>query len=251
MDRHDRHDQHDRHERQLTAFLVGGLDQAAAREFDEHLLACERCWNAARADRLARDVTVRLRDAAPVQLADRVRLAVELAAGDRERMPGRRIVRRPFIRGNAYIAAVGGGLVAAIVLVLFALLPSGSPTAPPPIAVVVQYARVLPSASLAPGSLAVGAPSPSPVLQPLSLSVDGAHVAVRYYRLGSAEIAVATSDRAFPEPDGARPQSSDAAMAWSASVSGVSLYCPSSRVLLAAPIPISQLVQLADRLPAG
>jgi len=35
----------------LTAFLVGDLDSAAARRWDEHLLECERCWRAVREDR--------------------------------------------------------------------------------------------------------------------------------------------------------------------------------------------------------
>ena len=34
----------DTHDRLLAAFLAGDLDRAEAQQWDEHLLACERCW---------------------------------------------------------------------------------------------------------------------------------------------------------------------------------------------------------------
>ena len=47
-------DSHDRCDRLLTAFLAGDLDSAEARQWDEHLLECERCWRAVREDRAGR-----------------------------------------------------------------------------------------------------------------------------------------------------------------------------------------------------
>jgi anti-sigma factor RsiW len=227
----------DVHERRLSAYLDGELDRAAARDFDEHLLACERCWRAVHADRLARETAARLREAPPVDLADRVRIAVELAEG--QRPPSRRGVLRPFMAGTALLAALASVLLAL-------LLPSRPAAAPAPVAAVVQYALLLPSASAQPSYAAAPAVA---VAGPLSLSVDGTRVVMRYYRVGAAEVAVAIADRAFPEPAGARAQTGTA-MAWSASVDGVSLYCPNSRVLLAARIPVSQLVTLAADLPS-
>src|SRR5215510_10190371 len=70
----------DSHDRLLTAFLAGELDRAGARRWDEHLLACERCWRAVREDRAGRQAAQVLRRPAPPGLADRVTFAVEMAA---------------------------------------------------------------------------------------------------------------------------------------------------------------------------
>ena len=45
-------DGHDRDHRLLAGFLAGDLDPAAARRWDEHLLACEQCWLGTRAYQL-------------------------------------------------------------------------------------------------------------------------------------------------------------------------------------------------------
>jgi len=44
----------DGHDRLLAAFLAGDLGPAQARRWDEHLLECERCWQAVREDRAGR-----------------------------------------------------------------------------------------------------------------------------------------------------------------------------------------------------
>lgn len=232
----------DRHERRLAAFLAGALDQDAARAFDEHLLSCEACWDAVRADRAAREAAERSRAAVPAQLAGRVRLAVELAAA--QAPPRRRTARRTL--------AAGAGLLATALLAIVSVLvlPSRSPATPAPLAAVVQYARLLPTAS-GDATAHTGSPTePIPLAGPLNLGVEGTRIALRYYAIGTVEVVVATADHSFPEPSGARAQGG-AAMAWSASLNGVSLYCPSSRVLLAAPIPVDQLTRIAARIPAG
>jgi len=73
-------DSHDRGHRLLGAFLAGKLNPADARRWDEHLLACERCWRAVREDRVGRQAARLLHQPAPTGLADRVAFAVELAA---------------------------------------------------------------------------------------------------------------------------------------------------------------------------
>ena len=233
----------DRHERDLSAFLAGDLDQAAARAFDEHLLGCEHCWDAVRADRIARAAATRLRHAPPPELAERIRFSVELAAA--QAPPRRRVSWRALTTGT--------GLLAAIALVLLVvLLPDRTPATPPPVAAVVLYARLLSAPTAATAAPVAGSQADVPVSVggPLSLSVDGTRIELRYYRVGTVQVAIATADRPFPEPTGARAQP-DTAMAWSATVGGVSLYCPSDRVLLAAPIPPGQLAALAARLPSG
>lgn len=234
----------ERDAREPAAFLSGELSAEAARSFDKHLLSCERCWHAVRADRFAREAGYRLREAPPADLADRVRFAVELAAADSP--PGDHRRRRAFAVGATLTA-----LAAALALGLLAwLLPDRTPTTPAPVAAVVQYARLLPT----PGAPSAGAyvDRPTPVGSPLSLSVDGVRIQLSYYRLGAAEVAVATADHPFPEPAGARAGggSSGSAMAWTATVSGVSLYCPSSTTLLAAPIGVDTLMTFAPRILA-
>lgn len=234
----------ERDDRELAAFLAGELSGEAARSFDKHLLSCERCWGAVRADRVAREAGYRLRDAAPADLADRVRFAVELAASDGPTNDHRR--RRVFAVGTTLTA-----LAAALGLGLFAwLLPNRTPATPAPVAAVVQYARLLPAS----GSPGAGAHTdqPTPVGSALSLNVNGVRIQLRYYRLGAAEVAVATADRPFAEPAGARSGSgsSGSAMVWTATVNGVSLYCPSGTTLLAAPIGVDTLMTLAPRILA-
>src|SRR5215472_3361329 len=72
----------DSHDRLLAAFLAGDLDHADARRWDEHLLECERCWQAVREDRAGRHAAHVLRQPPPTGLADRVAFAVEVAAAD-------------------------------------------------------------------------------------------------------------------------------------------------------------------------
>src|SRR5258707_7334301 len=76
-------DSPDRQHRLLAGFLAGELDAAGARRWDEHLLECEQCWRAVRQDRSSRLAARVLRQPAPPGLADRVALAVELAAAGR------------------------------------------------------------------------------------------------------------------------------------------------------------------------
>src|SRR5215471_6002234 len=141
----------DGHDRQLAVFLAGELDPAAARQWDAHLLECDQCWQAVREDRAGRGAARLLRQPAPPGLADRIGLAVEVAAATRLR--DRRVARPPRHarasarsrwRGRAGAGALAAG--AAVALGVF-LLPAGRPAVPAAVTAVARYAHAVPMPS--------------------------------------------------------------------------------------------------------
>jgi len=66
----------------VIAFLSGELPPDEERRFDEHLLSCEQCWQAVKADQAARLALEKLRQPAPAGLQERVALAIALASQD-------------------------------------------------------------------------------------------------------------------------------------------------------------------------
>lgn len=235
----------DRRERMMIAFLAGGLDESTGRAWDEHVLRCDQCWKAVREDRAGRAAAARLRDSAPPELADRIRFAVELTA----RGPGRR-------RSPRWILAASGALLAALsTLVALVWLSPVTPADPPMIAAVVRAAQSMPLAPAASGgvSAAPGDASGMPVAvgAPGGLVAAGATMHIRRYWVDGVEAAVVISDRAFPRPAGAQVLSAggSADMAWTATRGRVALYCPSSSVLVAAPVAAGDIPALASRLP--
>jgi hypothetical protein len=225
----------DRHERRLIAFLAGDLDEDAARAWDEHLLDCERCWSAVRADRLGRAAAVRLQESAPAGLADRIRLAVELAEPPRRSRRGRTVLAAAMLVAAAALAA------------LVVLLPSPRAGEPPTIAAVLQSAQRLPAGGSAPVD---GTATSGPVLvgEPTTVAAGDAHLVLSHYRVGDRQVLLARSDRDFPTPDGARPVAGDA-MTWTARRGRLTLYCPDPRVIVVAAVPATELPSLAGRLP--
>ncbi|MGH3764431.1 MAG: anti-sigma factor family protein [Pseudonocardiaceae bacterium] len=221
----------DRHESMLIAFLAGDLNTDASREWDEHLLGCEGCWQAVREDRLGRAAAARLRESAPPELAERVAFAVELAGA-----PVRR--RRP----RRWVFAAGGLLVAAVSAVIVGLFPTATAD-PPEIAAVVAFARDMPATAHG-----IASDAPVPMGTPVAVDVGGAHVQLRYYRVGTVPAVVAVSDRPFPMPAGVGMLPSGA-MAWTVTRAGVRLYCANSNVVIAAPVTVGELPGLASRLP--
>src|SRR5215813_9621286 len=145
------------HDRLLTAFLAGQLDPALARRWDDHLLECERCWQAVREDRAGRLAAQLLRQPPPPGLADRVAFAVELAATARptfqrhSRLPAR---PRPRLRRSdrhgrelylrlAGVAMLAGGVAVTLLMTLLA----GSHQVdrmPEAVAAVARYAQAIP-----------------------------------------------------------------------------------------------------------
>lgn len=135
-------DGHDRGHRLLAALLAGDLSQADARVWDEHLLECEQCWGAVREDRAGRQSAQLLRQPPPPGLADRVGLAVELAAAGtiaRERPRHGMRLRWPWLVATAALAAI-------VAVTVAVLLPGRrkTPAMPAAVAAVARYAQQLP-----------------------------------------------------------------------------------------------------------
>ena len=249
----------DSHDRLLAAFLAGDLDPTRARRGDEHLLECERCWQAVREDRTGRRAAQVLRQPAPPGLADRVAFAVEVAADAgpvprwRSRPPAR--ARRPARHGRRlrWLLA-GAGVLAAgtAVTLLMTLLPGGHQAGSVPVAVaaVARYAQPIPPPAGDQRSYSWGRAVPVEVGRPVTVTAGGQKIVLRTWRLGGTEAVVAVSAQPFPMP--ARAQGvAGRGMAWSARLGRVGLYClngPTSE-LVAAPVPAAELVALAARLP--
>jgi anti-sigma factor RsiW len=213
-------------DQRLTAYLSGELDGEAALAVDEHLLGCETCWQAVCAARLGRRAAERLRDPAPPELADRIRLAIDLAP---DAAPKRTRRGRWLAVGTATMALIAAVVTAALVAPRQSIRHD-----PPVISALVQVA-------------ANRAPAPS---GSLSTELGGQAVVLRHYPVEGGMVVVATSTHAFPTPPGARG-GQGALMAWTITRHTVTVYCPHSRVLLAGPVPAGTLVALAERLHLG
>jgi len=237
----------DEHDSLLDAFLAGDLGSADARRFDEHLLDCEACWKAVRANRVGRLAAQVLRQPAPPSLADRVTFAVELAASARQQelaagVPGWRRWR-----------LVGGGAVVVGVLVtLLVLLPGrGTPAMPAAVRAVAQYAQAIaPPAGPVRGQTGGRQAVPAEMGRPVAVVAGGQRIVLRTWRLGNMEAVVAVSQRPFPMPAGATG-APGGGMAWSVRLGRLGLYCINGRTseLVAAPVPAAELPSLAARLP--
>ena len=225
-------------ESQLVAFLDGACSPEDAAALDAHLIACEACWSAVRHDRLGRRLAESLRTEPSPEIADRVRLAVELHQPSP--IPPRALhhgrARRRAGVGLAVVAGAATGLA-------WALVPSNPPSA---VAAVVDAARALPPTAAAPGGgatstsvpVSLGAVRTPPADQPLR---------VERYRLGGGTVLVAVSPKPFPMPSGASSSSGAVGMTWTATVDGVDLYCVNGRepMLVAGRLPAARLAQLA------
>jgi len=248
----------DGHDRLLAAFLAGDLGPAQARRWDEHLLECERCWQAVREDRAGRQAAQLLRLPAPPGLADRVAFAVEMAAAGpaarRRPRPAARARRPERHSRRLRWRLAGAGVVAAgaAATLLMTLLPGGQQagSVPAAVAAVARYAQAIPAAAgdhrSYPGARAV----PVEVGRPVTVTAGGQQIMLRTWRLGSTEAVVATSGQPFPMPTRAQGVTGRG-MAWSARVGPVGLYClngPTSE-LVAALVPDAELAALAARLP--
>jgi anti-sigma factor RsiW len=249
-------DSHDRDHRLLAAFLAGELDPAEERRWDEHLLACERCWRAVREDREGRQAAQLLRQPAPPGLADRVAFAVEVAAAGRTdarrqaRPPARALRRgRQGRRLRWRLAGAGMLAVGVAVTLTMTLLPGGHPAGRVPAAVmaVARYAQAIPPPR---GERHPQGAAPVEVGRPVTVTAGGQRIVLRTWRLAGAEAVVAVSGHPFPMP--ARAQGiSGRGMAWSARLGRLGLYCLNGTTseLVAAPVPVAELAALAARLP--
>ena len=246
----------DSHDRMLAGFLAGDLDYADAQRWDEHLLACERCWRAVREDRTGRQAAQVLRQPAPPGLADRVAFAVEMAASApgaaqrQARPPARALGRgRHGRRLRWRLAGAGAVAVGLVATLLVALLPGSRQAGgvPAAVAAVARYAQVIPPPS---GEQHLRRAVPVQVGRPVTVMVGGQRIVLRTWRLGGTEAVVAVSGHPFPMPARARGVSGRG-MAWSVRLGRLGLYCLNGRTseLIAAPVPAGELAALAARLP--
>jgi hypothetical protein len=209
----------DRHEPALAAFLGGELDPAEVRAFDQHLLDCEPCWQALREDRLGRAAAMQLAEPAPPQLAERIRLAVELANPDRRR--GRHL---------RWMVAAAAVISAALAATLIAVLHPSGQAEPAPVTAVVHYAQ-------------------GPSTSAEQLVAGGQHIRLHTERLNGTTTVIATSNKPFDQPPHARTLPGPG-MAWTATRGTLGLYYLNGPrpVLLAAPVSPDQLARLAKQL---
>jgi anti-sigma factor RsiW len=239
----------DGHDRMLAAFVAGDLDPAEERRWDEHLLGCERCWRVVREDRAGREAAQLLRRPVPPGLADRVAFAVEMAVAGH---PATRHWRGADggVRWQ-WLAGAGMMAVGLAVTLLVVMLPSGRGTGniPAAVAAVARYAQAVPP----PGPRRARPAGPAVAVEvgrPVTVTAGGQKIVVRTWRLGGTEAVVATSGQPFPAPARAQ-RGSGGGMAWSARLGKLGLYCVNGRTseLVAAPVPVADLVTLAARLP--
>jgi hypothetical protein len=213
-------------DQRLAAYLVGDLDVEGGVAVDEHLLSCESCWQAVCAARLGRRAAERLREPAHRELADRIRLAIDLA-------PDPTPTRARRSRWLAF-AASALALVAAVVTAVL-LAPNQSTRHDPAVISALVHLAAQPTLAQS-GSV--------------STQLGGQPVVLRQYPVEGGAVVVATSTHAFPTPSGVRAGQGPL-MAWTITRDTVTVYCPHSRVLLAGPVPARTLVALAERLHFG
>jgi anti-sigma factor RsiW len=248
----------DSHDSMLAAFLAGDLDPERARRWDRHLLDCERCWQAVREDRAGRQAAAALRRPAPPGLADRIAFAVEVAAGAGNADAAARRERRG-IRPAAggwprwRLLAGAGALAAAVAVTLMAVvLPGGRETVsmPAAVAAVARPTQAVPSRNTEEPPPQGIQSAPVEVGRPVTLTAGGQQIVLRTWRLDGTDVVVAVSGQPFSMPMGAQA-ASGVAMAWSARLGKLSLYCLNGHTseLVAAPVPEAELAALAARLP--
>jgi hypothetical protein len=82
------------------------------------------------------------------------------------------------------------------------------------------------------------------------LTPGGQPLELSFYQLRGVEAVVASSPRQFAKPPDSRAVGGSTGMAWSATRSGVTLFClnGSRPILLAGPQPLAQLQDLAAQL---
>ena len=232
-------------EDRVIAFLAGELSDEDERRFDQHLLQCEDCWRAVRADRAARFALEKLREPAPAGLQDRVALAIGLAASEASPGKGRqppfaRSVRHALARPVVRLVAAASLLIALAAGSLAWLEANGGPTDPPQVAAV--------AAMMTPGS------SPAKGLRAGEhMVIAGQKVAVRAYVMGGKETIVATSARPFSVPHSSHVLSGASPVAWMATKGQLSMYGvnrPGGKqsMFLVSVMPMAELPEVAAHL---
>jgi hypothetical protein len=235
-------------EERLIAFLAGELTPEEERRFDQHLLGCEECWQAVKADRAARIALEQLRQPAPAGLEGRVALAIALASQEASKDPVARAgAGAPSFLRWATARPHHARLVAAACLVVVMAagaagwLVAHRPAADPP-----QLAAVV--AMMPPGS------APTSALRAGEhFVIAGQALMVRAYQLEGTEELVATSARPFPVPSSSHMLPGSSSQAWMATKGRLSMYGVNRRgggqsMFLVAAMPMAEMPQMAARL---
>jgi anti-sigma factor RsiW len=224
----------------LAEFLAGELDAASNRRIDEHLLSCENCWAAVQQDRAGRALASGLREPADADLADRIRLTIELAPPSARVRPvgaGSRRPHRAATTAFAVLALVLGALTALTVVSQHTPRHTGDSTA---LRQIVALTQRLPT-STAMTSDAVEIDTAHP------LHRDEPDITVRTYAYRGEAALVATAAHPFTmPPDALMP--TGRTMPWTVTRGTVTLYCPHADVLLASRTSSRQLAALAAAL---
>lgn len=224
----------------LAEFLAGELDAASSRRVDEHLLSCESCWGAVQQDRAGRALASGLRESADADLADRIRLTIELALPPARVRPvgaDSRLPHRTATTAFAVLALVLGVLTALTLVSQHTTRRPGDSTA---LRQIVALTQRLPT-STAMTSHAVEIDTAHPLRR------DEPDITVRTYAYHGAPALVATAAHPFTMPPDAR-MPTGRTMPWSVTRGNVTLYCPRADVLLAGRASSRQLAALAAAL---
>jgi hypothetical protein len=148
---------------QLAAAYLSGMRSRACRRFEDHLLACEPCWQEVSLARRGRQLAETARDAAPAQLREDIRAAVTVAATNPAPSP------RPLRRSLAAVAIAVAVLAGTAVSVR--PWPYSRPASAAPAAVIAAAVTSYRDGRL-PGTAVPAEPAPN--LTPLHLRLAGA-----------------------------------------------------------------------------
>jgi len=236
-------------EERVIAFLAGELSPEEERRFDQHLLGCEECWQAVKADRAARLALEQLRQPAPPGLEGRVVLAIALASQEASKDPvARADAGAPsFLRWATARPHHARLVAAACLVVVMAAGATGwlvadrpAPADPPQLAAVV--------AMMTPGS-----PPTSALRAGEHFVIAGQPLMVRAYQLEGTEELVATSAHPFPVPSSSHMLPGSSAQAWMATKGRLSMYGVNRQgsgqsMFLVAAMPMAEMPQMAARL---
>lgn len=200
-------------ELQRAAFLSGELPPAEREAFDTHLLECEACWRAVQDDRAGRAALAHLLTPPPPGLAERVTLAVEVAASNEP--PALPVTAPRVLRGARRRLALAAAALAIVALVGSLLVTVAGPTRPadpPAVAAVMALARQDGTA------------------MPARLSVGGRSVEVHRYHVHGALTLIAVSTRPFAMPAASHVVDGSNHRVWMADRGSLGLYCVNAPV---------------------
>jgi len=237
----------------IEAFLHGELSDVEEEVFDEHLLACESCWQAVQEHRAGRQAIERLRVPAPLGLADRIAASIDLASrqpfedrgspGHRSQGQHRRSAHRAISHHpRRLITAAAAFVMIAVGGTLGWVLNHHPASDPPQIARVVAMdtPTVANSAALRAGE---------------HFNFGGQALDVRSYRVQGVTTIVATSTNPFPMPVRSHLVGGSSSTAWMATHGKLAMYgvnqptgAGGKSMFLVADMPVARLPQVAAQL---